>query len=81
MLYIYIYIYIQFAIKKTIQFTLTLLIICKGGRGGRRGMLAGLRGREIGMFFAARSRAKKERQEIEMVYKEFYIILIHYELW
>nr|XP_022340019.1 ATP-dependent RNA helicase DHX36-like [Crassostrea virginica] len=38
----------------------------RGRRGGRRGMLAGLRGREIGMFFAARSRAKKERQEIEM---------------
>ena len=43
-------------------------------------MLAGLRGREIGMFFAARSRAKKERQEIEMVCEEFYIILFYYEL-
>ena len=42
-------------------------------------MLAGLRGREIGMFFAARSRAKKERQEIEMVCEEF----LHYfgSLW
>lgn len=52
------------------KISLSISSYTPGNRRGRRP--SGLRGRDIGMFYAARSKAKKERRELEEVTSDYF---------